>query len=114
MVTAIVPPGVKPEIIFMADPPPPAPDPADPKPAAPLPPPPPTTVTFTLVMPVGTVNVREPLLFQTRGVPDELDAAVYVPTEIFEKPDATAAGAVLCQVVPLLVSKFPVVPGATT
>lgn len=60
-----------------------------------VPPPPPTSVTFTLVIPEGMVNV-----------PLEEKTCVVGPTY-------PAAGAVLCQVVPLEVRTFPAVPGAT-
>jgi Zn-dependent membrane protease YugP len=52
-------------------------------------------------MPVGTVQVSEPVLFQTSDVPVEFDAAVVVPTAMLEKPLAPEA-AMLIDPAPLV------------
>jgi hypothetical protein len=46
-------------------------------------------------MPVGTVHVKEPLLFHTSDVPVELDAAVYVATAMLAKPPAAEEARVI-------------------
>jgi hypothetical protein len=50
---------------------------------------------LAVVIPVGTVHVKEPELFQTSEEPVEFDAAVYVPTAILEKPPAAVLASVI-------------------
>jgi hypothetical protein len=48
-----------------------------------------------VVIPVGTVQVSELVLFQTSDEPVELDAAVVVPTAMLEKPPAAVLASVI-------------------
>jgi hypothetical protein len=48
-----------------------------------------------VVIPVGTVHVKEPELLNTRDEPVELEAAVYVATAMLEKPLAPEAASVI-------------------